>query len=150
MKLQTLQGWAGKYSKKKSILVANLLQFSRPFLRLCVKGWIQWCLSTTVCDRLKWNSSCGLKSTPWAFDIEISSCSSSKNSSSGWSEVKGRCKNTAISYQHLSCTQSLNHVWLQQNLWNTTVFTLIKTLEKRWKQLPYCKLTLNIKFNGPY
>lgn len=75
--------------KKKNILGVNLLQFSRPFLRLCVKGWIQWCLSTTVCDTLRWNSSCGFKTTAWLLAIASSSSSSSTNSSSGWSDGDG-------------------------------------------------------------
>lgn len=70
--------------------MANLLQCTRPARRLWVKGWIQWCLSTTVWDRLRWNSSCELKGTPWAFATESSSSNRSLNSSSGWSDVVRR------------------------------------------------------------
>lgn len=66
----------------------NRLQWAKPALRLCVKGWIQWCLSTTVWDKLRWNSSCGVKTTPWALSAESSSSRSSLNSSSAWSEVR--------------------------------------------------------------
>lgn len=111
---------------------ANRLQWARPAFKLSVKGWIQWCLSTTVWDKLRWNSSCGVKTTPQAAAAtERIASIKSPNSSSGWSDVKTR--------QTEACGLSDDAVSLYncKSLINCTVDVNYMANKHRWPSFPF-------------